>query len=50
MKSKRAVKTHDTGLRRHTDNFYDIECIHDSVDDDLISDAEGGFMMGYIGH
>jgi hypothetical protein len=50
MKAKKIVKKTDNGIKQNTDNFYDVECVHDSVEDDLISDAEEGFMIGYIMH
>jgi hypothetical protein len=34
---------------RCTDDFYELECLHDSVEDELISGAEEGFMLGYLG-
>jgi hypothetical protein len=32
-----------------TDDFYELDCLHDSVEDGLISGAEEGFMLGYLG-
>jgi len=49
MKAKRSKKT-DKSTNQRTDDFYDTEYIHDAVEDELISGAEGGFMIGYIGH
>ena len=30
------------------DNFYDTEFLDDSVENDMISGAEEGFMLGYM--
>ena len=52
MKAKKAriYEMKKAGLYDHTkDDFYNQEALIDSLDEDMISSEEQGFMMGYLG-
>jgi hypothetical protein len=51
MKVQRIFKKIEgfSGENQCTDDFYELECLHDAVEDELISGAEEGFMLGYLG-
>jgi hypothetical protein len=51
MEAKNIVLERGWFLNIDTDleNIYENECLHESVDNDMISAGEEGFMLGYLG-
>jgi len=39
----------DSNYSQDNDSFYELDFIDDSIDNDMISSEEAGFMQGYLG-
>ncbi len=51
MRAKKIISQNEmyAGDNENINNFYDMDSLDDFIDNDMISGAEEGFMLGYLG-